>query len=92
MTKPYRSKTRLILDVLRAVRDEGEAQTNRVLLRANLSYQRLQGQIADLEAKGWIERLAQGDRKAWRLTTEGTRVLASLESVEDLMSDFGLPL
>jgi len=92
MAKAYRSKSKLALDVLRAVRDEGEAQTNRVLLRANLSYARLQGQVADLQKKGWIELLPAGDRKAWRLTEEGHRVLRSLEQVEDLMGDFGLPL
>ena len=92
MAKAYRSKSKLVLDVLRAVRDEGEAQTNRVLLRANLSYARLQGQVADLQAKGWIERLPQDGRKAWALTPEGRRVLEGLEKVEDLMRDFGLPL
>jgi predicted transcriptional regulator len=92
MPKAYRSKSKLVLDVLRAVRDEGEAQTNRVLLRANLSYARLQGQVADLEEKGWIARTPQAGRKAWTLTPEGARILGTLEKVEDLMRDFGLPL
>ena len=37
----------------------------------------------------WCRRL---ERKAWRLTGEGARVLRSLEQVEELMRDFGLPL
>lgn len=92
MAKPYRSRSRLVLDVLRAVQDEGEAHTNRVLLRANLSHARLQRLVHDLEQRGWIERLPGLERKAWRLTPEGARVLRSLAQVEDMMRDFGLPL
>lgn len=91
MPKPYRSKSKLALDVLRAVRDEGTAHTNRVLLLANLSYARLQEQLRGLEAKGWVETV-DGPQRAWRLTEAGRRVLASLEQVEALMGDFGLPL
>ena len=92
MAKEYRTRTRLLYDVVGAIEAEGEAHTNRILLLANLSYARLQGLLDELQAKGWIEPLAQSDRKAWRVTEEGRKVRASLQSVVDLMDDFGLRL
>lgn len=94
MAKPYRSRSRLVLDLLRAIRDEGEAYTTRLLLIANLTHSRLQGHVAELQARGWIEPGdgAGGERRAWRLTPEGRRVLEGLEKVEATMQDFGLRL
>lgn len=92
MAKPYRSRSRLVLDLLRAIRDEGEAYTTRLLLIANLTHARLQTHVAELQARGWIEPAAAEDRKGWKLTSEGRRVLAGLEKVEATMQDFGLKL
>jgi predicted transcriptional regulator len=92
MAKEYRTRTRLLYDVLCAIADEGEAHTNRILLRANLSYARLQGLLEELQGKGWLEPAPASDRKAWRITEEGRKVRASLASVVDLMDDFGLRL
>ncbi|MHB8586644.1 MAG: winged helix-turn-helix domain-containing protein [Thermoplasmatota archaeon] len=90
--RPYRSKSKLVLELLKVVRDEGNAQTNRVLLRANLSYARLQSQIEGSVTKGWIEESSGSTPRSWRLTPEEARVLRALEEVEDLVGDFGLPL
>ena len=92
MAKEYRTRSRLLYDVLCAVEAEGEAHTNRVLLIANLSYARLQGLLEELQAKGWLRAVPDTDRKAWAITDEGRKVQASLRSVVDLMEDFGLRL
>ncbi len=95
MAKAYRSRSRLVLDLLRAIRDEGEAYTTRLLLIANLTHARLQTHVAELQARGWIEETAAepgNERKGWCLTGEGHRVLAGLERVESTMQDFGLKL
>jgi predicted transcriptional regulator len=92
MAREYRTRSRLILDVLRTVQDEGEARTNRILLIANLSHARLQGLVDELEGKGWIEAVTEAEPKAWRITDAGRGVLRSLEGVDDLMRDFGLRL
>ncbi|MFA5944315.1 MAG: winged helix-turn-helix domain-containing protein [Candidatus Thermoplasmatota archaeon] len=92
MAKEYRTRTRLLFDVLRTIEAEGEAHTNRILLIANLSYARLQGLLDELQAKAWIEPVPGADRKAWMLTNEGRTVRQSLASVSDLMDDFGLRL
>lgn len=87
----YRTPNRLVFDLLRAVRDEGEAYTTRVLLLANLTHAKLQDLVEDLQKRGWLEEVA-GTRKAWRLTVQGTEALAALERVDHLMQDFGLGL
>lgn len=92
MAKEYRTRTRLLYDVLGAIDREGEAHTNRILLLANLSYARLQGLLDELQAKAWIAPVPATERKAWTLTPEGRKVRASLASVVDLMDDFGLRL
>ncbi len=92
MVKPYRSKSRLVLDVLRAVKDEGTAQTTRLLLLANLSHPRLQEHLKDLVGKGWIVEVDSEGRKAWQVTEEGQRVIRELQRIEDAMQDFGLAL
>lgn len=93
MPKPYRSRSRLVVDLLRAVRAEGDAQTTRLLLLANLSHLRLQDHLAQCLGKGWLEERTSPDgRKAWRLTPAGAATLVELERIEDAMNDFGLPL
>lgn len=92
MVKEYRTRTRLVYDVLCAIEAEGEAHTNRILLVANLSYARLQGLLDELQAKSWIQEAPNPERKAWGITDEGRKVRASLAGVLDLMDDFGLRL
>ncbi len=92
MAKEYRTRTRLLYDVLKAIEGDGEAHTNRILLVANLSYARLQGLLDELQSKSWIQPALAADRKAWTITEEGRKVCRSLESVLDLMDDFGLRL
>lgn len=92
MGKEYRSKSRILLDLLRGVRDEGEAGVTRLLLLANLSHPRLVGYLEELESKGWVEPLQEGGRTLWRITTQGQQVLAELARVEKMMQDFGLEL
>lgn len=87
----YRTHNRLMLDLLRAVRDEGEAYTTRVLMLANLTHAKLQDLVEDLARRGWLEEV-QGVRKAWKLTPAGTEALVALERVDALMQDFGLGL
>lgn len=92
MPKPYRSSSRLVLDVLRVLRDEGEVSVTRLLEKANLTHARVTAQLEDLAAKGWVEPVEQGDRKAWRLTAQGRSVLLGLERIDRSMQDFGLVL
>jgi predicted transcriptional regulator len=90
MAKEYRSRSRILLDVLRGVRDEGEAGVTRLLLLANLSHPRLTEYLKELEDKGWVVRVEEGKRSLWKVTDEGVRVIGELSRVERMMQDFGL--
>lgn len=50
-----RSPLRIKLDVLNAVKDEGEAKPTHILYKANLSHERLVKYLEELTAKGLIE-------------------------------------
>ncbi|MHB8633378.1 MAG: winged helix-turn-helix domain-containing protein [Thermoplasmatota archaeon] len=93
MTKPYRSRSRLVLDIMRALRESpGGTQVTRLLAAANLTHPRLLEHLRELTAKGWIEEAGQEGRRAWRLTATGQGVAAELERMEVAMADFGLRL
>lgn len=90
--KAYRSRSRLVLDVLRAIRSEGEAQVTRLLLLANLTHQRLGDHLGELTAKGWVAQKEEDGRRSWSLTDLGRKALVDLEKIETAMQDFGLDL
>lgn len=92
MAKEYRSRSRILLDLLRGVRDEERAGVTRLLLLANLSHPRLMEYLKELEQKAWVQRVEEGGRNHWVVTDEGKRVIGELSRVERLMQDFGLEL
>jgi predicted transcriptional regulator len=92
MAKPYRSRSRLVLDVLRAVRSEGKAQVTRLLLLANLTHPRLMEHLEPLVAKGWLSEVDADGHKAWTLTPAGQAAVVELERMEEALMDFGLAL
>ncbi len=92
MAKPYRSRSRLVLDVMRAMAREGDVPVTRLLMIANLSHPRLRDHIGALLSRGWAEERGDDDRRAWGLTDEGRRVLRRLEEIDSAMRDFGLVL
>lgn len=92
MVKPYRSKSRLVLDVLHGIKKEGPVGVTRLLLLANLSHARLQAHLEDLHEKGWIDAQDEDGRAMWVLTEDGHEVLAELRRVDEAMKDFGLAL
>jgi predicted transcriptional regulator len=92
MAKPYRSRSRLVLDVLRAVRGEGKAQVTRLLMVANLTHPRLMEHLEPLVAKGWLAESSEDGRKSWSLTPAGQAALRQLESMEEALMDLGLAM
>jgi predicted transcriptional regulator len=92
MPKPYRSRSRLALDVLRAVRSEGQAPVTRLLMLANLTHPRLLEQVEPLVAKGWLAESEADGRRLWSLTPAGHAAIARLEEMEEALLDLGLAL
>jgi len=88
----YRSKGRIMADILRAVRDDGEAKITHILYRANLSYDRLTRYIDQLKGSGLIEEIPDGDRSLFRITAKGERFLSEFRRMEEFAEAFGLDI
>lgn len=92
MTGAYRSRSRLIMDLLSALHTEGPVGVRRLLLVANLTHGTLQELLASFEEKAWVLAERQGEQSQWRLTEKGEVVLAELRRVDAAMRDHGLGL
>lgn len=92
MAKLYRSRVRLVLDVLRAVRSEGQAPVTRLLTLANLTHPRLLELVEPLVAKGWLQESKEAGKRTWSLTPAGQAAIAQLERMEESLMDLGLAL
>ena len=90
--KAYRSRSRLVMDLLAAIKAEGPVGVTRLLTVANLTHGKLQELLSAFEQDDWIgvERLQ--DRPQWTLTETGERVLDDLRRVDAVMQDHGLGL
>lgn len=92
MAKEYRSRPRITLEILRAVKAEPGVGMTRLLLIANMSTERLQSYLADMATRGLVtEALEDGRRRYW-ITTDGQRVLTELEKIDRFMANFGMGL
>lgn len=92
MKRAYRSGSRLVMDLLAAIKDEGPANVTRLLLVANLTHGKLQELLSSFEENGWVSAGRDGERRQWVLTEKGLRVLADLRRVDAVMQDHGLGL
>ena len=90
MKAPYRSRSRLILDLLAAIEADGPVGVTRLLTAANLTHGKLQELLAKFEHDGWVVAESGGDRSQWALSQKGRRVLADLRRVDAVMQDHGL--
>ncbi len=93
--KPYRSKMRILADMMRAIRDEGEegAGPTRILYGANLSHDRLKQYLEELVEKELIE--ARTDNKnsvTYVLTEKGSEFLREFVKIERFSEAFGIEI
>ncbi len=87
-----RSRVDIVIDVLSALAAEGPVPPTRLATAANLSYDRLQGILENLEAKGLVRVIEHGEGRARlaEITPEGRKALAELRRVRRLLRDLGL--
>ena len=90
--KAYRSRSRLVMDLLAAIKSEGPVGVTRLLTVANLTHGKLQELLAAFEQDGWIRVERLQDRPQWTLSETGERVLDDLRRVDAVMQDHGLGL
>ena len=80
------------MDILNAVRDEGEAKPTHILYKANLSHERLVRYLDDLTSKGLIEMKQGGENRTYSLTPKGVSFLIEMRKAESFVQGFGLAI
>jgi predicted transcriptional regulator len=88
----YRSRSRLVMDLLAALKAEGPVGVTRLLLIANMTHAKLQELLDSFEERGWVMKASCSERNLWSLTEKGERALGDLRRVDAVMQDHGLGL
>ena len=90
--RAYRSKVRILADMMRAIQSEGEdgAGPTKILYAANLSHDRLTQYIDELLEKELITELADGDNRSYLLTEKGREFLLEYRKIERFSQAFGI--
>ncbi len=88
----YRSKPRILADILSAIAGEGDARPTHIMYRANLSYDRLLKYLGQMEAGGFVEKKDDGDKSTYSITDKGRYFLKEFRKVEEFTTAFGLKL
>jgi predicted transcriptional regulator len=87
-----RSVLRINLDILNAVREEGDAKPTHILYRANLSHERLVKYLDELTNKGLIEMKQDGENRTYSVTPKGVSFLIEMRRAESFVQGFGLTI
>jgi predicted transcriptional regulator len=87
-----RSALRINLDILNAVREEGDAKPTHILYKANLSHDRLVKYLDELTGKGLIEMRQDGENRSYRITPKGVSFLIEIRRAEAFIQGFGLAI
>ena len=92
MKKRYRSRIRIIMDILDVIDNleytEGTALPTKIMYLSNLSYERLNQYLDELIMRKLIEKSGKG----FKLTEEGRRFRSELHRIEKFLDAFGLEL
>jgi predicted transcriptional regulator len=94
MTKErYRSRVSIIVDVLRAINNEGQDQKmTHILNKANLPYNRLSTFLEELEKLEFIMKKESADKKFYLVTEKGKKFIREYEKFHKLSQAFGLDI
>jgi predicted transcriptional regulator len=93
--RPYRSKMRILADMMRAIQSEGEegAGPTKILYAANLSHDRLTQYIDELVEKGLIVELQpDSTNRNYILSEKGREFLREFVRIERFSEAFGIDI
>ena len=92
----YRSRIRVIADILKVAREEsaseGYVKVSVLLRRANLSYSRLVPLVNELIELGLLEEVSAGRSSGYRITRKGIEFLEEFERFERFAKTYGLKI
>ena len=93
--RAYRSKMRILADMMRAIQSEGEegAGPTKILYAANLSHDRLTQYLDELIEKDLIrEANPESDNRIYLLTEKGREFLKEFIRMERFSEAFGIEI
>ena len=93
--RAYRSKMRILADMMRAIQSEGEegAGPTKILYAANLSHDRLTQYLDELIEKDLIkETNPESENRIYRLTEKGREFLREFVRMERFSEAFGIEI
>jgi predicted transcriptional regulator len=88
----YRSKGRILADILKAVQEEEKAITTHILYKSNLSHDRLTKYLLNLEEGGLLKRSEEKDKTVYEITDKGKHFLHEFQRMEAFVNGFGLDI
>jgi predicted transcriptional regulator len=93
--RPYRSKMRILADMMRAIQSEGEegAGPTKILYAANLSHDRLTQYLDELVEKELVEEMgSDNSNRSYSLTEKGREFLKEFLRIERFSEAFGIEI
>lgn len=93
--RPYRSKMRILADMMRAIQSEGEEGTGptKILYTANLSHDRLTQYLDELVDKALVQELGtDSNNRSYLLTEKGREFLREFVRMERFSEAFGIEI
>ncbi len=93
--RAYRSKMRILADMMRAIQSEGEdgAGPTKILYAANLSHDRLTQYLEELVEKNLIKDTEpRSDNRIYFLTEKGREFLKEYVRIERFSEAFGIEI
>ncbi|PSN84199.1 hypothetical protein B9Q01_01850 [Candidatus Marsarchaeota G1 archaeon OSP_D] len=87
----YRSRISIIVDVLKAIGEEGKDQKlTHILSKANIPYSRLTSLLEELEKLEFIKSVENENKRVYVLTQKGRKYIAEYEKFKRFSEAFGL--
>jgi predicted transcriptional regulator len=93
--RAYRSKMRILADMMRAIQSEGEegAGPTKILYAANLSHDRLTQYLDELIEKALIKGMSpDNENRVYMLTEKGREFLREFQRIERFSEAFGIEI
>jgi predicted transcriptional regulator len=91
-TDKQRSTIRIYLDILLAAQSEGNAKPTRILQRANLPHDRMMRHVSELQKRGLLDEVSNGDSRYYVITARGQSFIKEALKAEQFLSAFGVSL
>ena len=80
------------MDILEATAEEGNAKPTRILQKANLPHDRLMRHLGELQKRGLVHEVNDGDSRYYNVTAKGRAFVKEVHRAQAFLSAFGVSL